>query len=208
MEKPGSGGSSTGVHEGFDDTDHMDDMLVDLGAVQAPIVNTFAVMKSGAKNIDSSGSSGPDDYNRTVSSENQEDLAYNELDGKALYTISGGLPHGRVPIGNGAVRKADVISAAKATNIRPSNTPSVRSVLRENAMLRCQLHVQSRQIRRTGSSHAGSQPNLASFGNSDGDANISYEGREGNISYEGRERNISCEDNYTSSMDKRNNGAS
>ena len=76
-------------------------------------------------------------------------MAYNELDGKALYTIGGGLPHGRVPIGNGAVRKADVISAAKASNIRPSNTPSVRSVLRENAMLRRQLHVQSRQIRVT-----------------------------------------------------------
>ncbi|KAF0900922.1 hypothetical protein E2562_037016 [Oryza meyeriana var. granulata] len=46
------------------------------------------------------------------------------------------------------------------------------------------------------------------FCNGDGDANIGCEGREGNISCEGRERNIGCEDNYTSSMDKSNNGAS
>ncbi|KAF0902110.1 hypothetical protein E2562_012878 [Oryza meyeriana var. granulata] len=61
---------------------------------------------------------------------------------------------------------------------------------------------------RTGSSHAGSQPDLASFGNGDSDANIGCEGREGNISCEGREWNIGYEDNYTSSMDRSNNGTS
>ena len=40
--------ASLGVHEGFDDTDHMDDMLVDLGAVQAPIVDEEPTPSSSA----------------------------------------------------------------------------------------------------------------------------------------------------------------
>jgi hypothetical protein len=35
------------------------------------------------------------------------------LDGKVLYDISGGMRHGHLAIANGAVRKVDVMSAAK-----------------------------------------------------------------------------------------------
>lgn len=68
------------------------------------------------------------------------------MDGKVLYTIGGGLPHGRLPIGNGAVKKADVIAAAKGRNIRPSNTPSYRALLQENAQLHQRQEMQGRMI--------------------------------------------------------------
>ncbi|KAF0892108.1 hypothetical protein E2562_013487 [Oryza meyeriana var. granulata] len=113
------------------------------GPEKATGVNTFAVMKSGAKNIDSSGSSGPMLFEK---------------------------------IGEEPPPDEDLMSP---------------------------LHAQ-----RTGSSHVGLQSDLASFDNRDDDANIGCEGREGNISCEGREQNIGCKDNYTSSMDRSNNGAS
>ena len=58
------------------------------------------------------------------------------LDATILYNINGGLPHGQVPIGGGAVSKAEVLSAARSSNIRPSNSSSYRNALRENQELR------------------------------------------------------------------------
>ena len=58
------------------------------------------------------------------------------LNGKVLYDIAGGTPHGRFAIGNGAVRAADVRAAAKENRSHPSNSVSMQSMAREMACLR------------------------------------------------------------------------
>lgn len=58
------------------------------------------------------------------------------LNGKVLYDIAGGTPHGRFAIGNGAVRAADVRAAAKKNRSHPSNSVSMQSMAREMARLR------------------------------------------------------------------------
>ncbi|KAL6660880.1 hypothetical protein ACP70R_000264 [Stipagrostis hirtigluma subsp. patula] len=112
------------------------------GPEKAGTINTYAVMKSGMKNVDSSGNSAPipsqkaqkrlADYKMGANPDERSQ----ELDGKVLYSIGGGMPHGRVPIGNGAVDKADVLAAAKSKNIQPNHTTAYRSVLEENEQLR------------------------------------------------------------------------
>lgn len=57
-----------------------------------------------------------------------------ELDGKVLYSMEGGLRHGRTPIGNGAVDKEVVLAAAQSKNVQQS--AAYRSVLEENEQLR------------------------------------------------------------------------
>lgn len=52
-----------------------------------------------------------------------------------LYSIGGGLRHGRVPIGNGAVDK-EAILAAKSKCGQPSNIATDEIVLEENVKLR------------------------------------------------------------------------
>jgi len=121
-------------------------------------------MKSGVKNVDSSGKSAPirsqkaqkrlvchspyafyqtelvsfmlstmlfqDEYNaRAKPSENSKDL-----DGKALYFMEGGLRHGRVPIGDGAVDMEEVLAPAKSKNL--CNTVAYRTMLEENDQLK------------------------------------------------------------------------
>jgi len=58
------------------------------------------------------------------------------LNGKVLYDIAGGTPHGHFAIGNGAVRAADVRAAAKKNRLHPSNSVSMQSMAREMARLR------------------------------------------------------------------------
>ena len=58
------------------------------------------------------------------------------LNGKVLYDIAGGTPHGRFAIGNGAVRAADVRAAVKENRSHPSNSVSMQSMAREMARLR------------------------------------------------------------------------
>ena len=58
------------------------------------------------------------------------------LNGKVLYDIAGGTPHGRFAIGNGAIRAADVRAAAKKNRSHPSNSVSMQSMAREMAHLR------------------------------------------------------------------------
>ena len=53
-----------------------------------------------------------------------------------LYQASGGIRHGRVIIGEGAVRKADVIAATRGRTVRPSISVSDRLLAEENARLR------------------------------------------------------------------------
>ena len=59
-----------------------------------------------------------------------------ELNGKVLFDLSSGTPHGRFAIANGAIRAADIRVAAKENNIRPSNLVSMQSMAREVAHLR------------------------------------------------------------------------
>lgn len=47
-----------------------------------------------------------------------------------MYCSSGGAPHGRFAIGDGALKKADIIGAAKASNIRPANSWSHQNLMR------------------------------------------------------------------------------
>lgn len=53
-----------------------------------------------------------------------------------MYTKGGGLPHGRLLIGDGAVRKADVVAAANGRKARPSTSDSYRHLSEENHQLR------------------------------------------------------------------------
>ena len=59
-----------------------------------------------------------------------------QLNGKVLYDIAGGTPHGRFAIGNGAIRAADIKAAAKENRSHPSNSVSMQSMAREMARLR------------------------------------------------------------------------
>jgi hypothetical protein len=61
------------------------------------------------------------------------------LDEAVLYNASGGMPHGRLLISTGAVKKAHIISAAKATNMKPSSSIAYCNVIQENQ----QLHIQT-----------------------------------------------------------------
>jgi len=68
--------------------------------------------------------------------EESQQVHEQELNGKVLYDLSGGTPHGRFAIANGAIRAADIRAAAKKNNIRPSNLVSMQSMAREVAHLR------------------------------------------------------------------------
>ena len=59
-----------------------------------------------------------------------------QLNGKVLYDIAGGTPHGRFAIGNDAVRAADARAAAMENRSHPSNLVSMQSMAREMACLR------------------------------------------------------------------------
>ncbi|TVU33840.1 hypothetical protein EJB05_15652, partial [Eragrostis curvula] len=141
------------------------------GPERATHINTYAVMKSGMKSVDGSGNSGAiksckaqkrlNDYltgvkrvSRTeAGDEDDEDLEEEGqeqeqgLNGPVLYEVSGGTPHERVAIANGAVRAADVRAAAKEKHVRPSNPVSLQNMARENAQLRRE-NAQLRQDRR------------------------------------------------------------
>ncbi|PNT68634.1 hypothetical protein BRADI_3g43517v3 [Brachypodium distachyon] len=146
------------------------------------ILNTYAVMKSGAKNMNSNGSSGVilsqkaqkrmRDYQEGVEAAHPDDPEQPEVDGLVLYTKGGGLPHGHLLIGDGAVRKADVIAAAKGKKSNPSTSDSYQHLSEENYQLRRanegltqhNVHLTRQQevdheltMGAPGSSHAGSQ---------------------------------------------------
>ncbi|EEC68311.1 hypothetical protein OsI_36396 [Oryza sativa Indica Group] len=175
----------------------------DFGPEKATGLNTFGVMKSGAKNVDSTGTHGRidnqkaekimADYTAVTSSGTQGDSDGHELDPKALYSICNGLPHGRLPIGNGAVSKSTVIAAGKETVPRPS-TPSANAERLRNTEKFEELHYGGiiagtvcQPDRRTGSSHAGSQQEAENDGTTD--TNM---GNEENVVCE---VNIGCEAN-------------
>ena len=58
------------------------------------------------------------------------------MDGKALYTMGGGMKHGRVPIGDGAVDKETVLVHRKSVPFKPINPDDYERVLKENEQLK------------------------------------------------------------------------
>jgi hypothetical protein len=73
-----------------------------------------------------------------------DDWEERELDGEVLYEASGGIPHGRVSIADGAVKKAAIIPSARERNARVSNSLT----LREKEQLR-RVNEENAQLRRT-----------------------------------------------------------
>uniref|UniRef100_K4AKG0 Uncharacterized protein n=1 Tax=Setaria italica TaxID=4555 RepID=K4AKG0_SETIT len=91
-------------------------------------LNVYAVMKSGMKSVDSTGSSGAIRSRKAQKRLVQEQ----ELHGQVLYDVSSGTgTHGCLAIANGAVRKADVTAAAKEWSVQPSNPLTLQSMARE-----------------------------------------------------------------------------
>lgn len=111
------------------------------GPEKSGTINTYAVMKSGMKRVDSTGRSGPipsakaqkrlDDYKALVPDETSH-----ELDGKALYIVGRGMAHGRVPIGDGAVEKGVVLRHAKSARVIPISPDKYEQVRKENVELK------------------------------------------------------------------------
>ncbi|KAM0900966.1 hypothetical protein ACQ4PT_020280 [Festuca glaucescens] len=109
------------------------------GPQKATIMNTYAAMKSGMKNLDESGCSGAissqkaqkrlDAYCDGLKKAHPEDWQDIDLDESVLYNTSGGMPHGRLSIAAGAVKKGHIISVAKATNLKPSSYVAYRNML-------------------------------------------------------------------------------
>lgn len=118
-------------------------------------MNTYAAMKSGIKNLDESGCSGAissqkaqkrlDAYCDGLKKAHPEDWQDIDLDESVLYNTSGGMPHGRLSIATGAVKKAHIISAAKATNLKPSSSVAYRNVIQENQQLRSTNEILTRK---------------------------------------------------------------
>lgn len=78
-----------------------------------------------------------DNYFQCLEAEYPNDFEQrrNTLDVHVLYKSGGGMPHGRVPIANGAVKKATMKATARAQNVRPSKSMSYNQLLARNAQL-------------------------------------------------------------------------
>ena len=59
-----------------------------------------------------------------------------DLDPEIMISSSGGMPHGRLAIGDGAIKKAVVVAKARENDTRPSNSISYQCLLKENAQLK------------------------------------------------------------------------
>lgn len=62
--------------------------------------------------------------------EYRDDWLQRPFDGKVMYNSSGGMPHGRLAIGDGAIKKSEIVAVAKASNIRPSNSMAFQNLRR------------------------------------------------------------------------------
>uniref|UniRef100_A0A0E0C280 Uncharacterized protein n=1 Tax=Oryza meridionalis TaxID=40149 RepID=A0A0E0C280_9ORYZ len=104
-------------------------------------LNTFSAMKTGFKNIDNDGNIGPipsqkaqkrvTDYLTGLRAKYPDDWQQRDLDENVLYSTNGGLPHGRIQIANGAVRKANILAVAKSTNVRPANSIAFQNMAQQ-----------------------------------------------------------------------------
>lgn len=108
------------------------------GPGKGTIINAFSCMLAGLKNCDANGNAGPiperakklvDDYNEALQEKYPENWEEQPFDAQIAYNIGGGLPHGRLAIGNGAVNKATIIDAAKASGTRPATSRAFQNLL-------------------------------------------------------------------------------
>lgn len=115
------------------------------GPEQATSINTYKLMKVGLKKYKETGSSSSienpkakkrlDDYYDGLKEAYPEDWQERDLDPKVIYSIGGGLPHGRLAIGDSAIKKSEVRAIAKQHNIRPANSLSYQDLLKRHQQL-------------------------------------------------------------------------
>lgn len=120
-------------------------------------MNTYKFMKVGAKKYKESGSNTSienptakkriDAYLKGIQSAYLEDWQERDVDPAVMYSTGGGMPHGRLPIGDGAFKKSQVLVAAKRSNIKPSNSMSYQELLRRNQFLENQHKNHSKHMR-------------------------------------------------------------
>jgi hypothetical protein len=83
-----------------------------------------------------------DAYSLLAREKYPDDWEERELDGEVLYEASGGIPHGRLSIADGAVKKASIIPSARQRSVRASNSLTLREkeqlrrATEENALLK------------------------------------------------------------------------
>jgi hypothetical protein len=88
-----------------------------------------------------------DDYEKGLKSAYPEDYEERDLDHAVMYSTGGGMPHGRLAIGDGAFRKSVVVAAAKRRNIKPANSMSYQNVIRRNQFLEKELKNYNKHMR-------------------------------------------------------------
>jgi hypothetical protein len=76
-----------------------------------------------------------DDYIKAVKVAHPENWEEHDLDPEIVYSSGGGMPHGRLAMCNGAIKKAVVFAKAKEKDIRPSNSMSYQDLSRRNVQL-------------------------------------------------------------------------
>ena len=70
-----------------------------------------------------------DDYNEALQEKYPENWQEQPFDGQIAYNIGRGLPHGRLAIGDGAVKKGTIIDAAKASGRRPTTSRAFQNLM-------------------------------------------------------------------------------
>ncbi|XP_037416099.1 uncharacterized protein LOC119278862 [Triticum dicoccoides] len=76
------------------------------------------------------------DYSDLARAAHPDDWEQRELDGQILYESLGGIPHGRLAIAGGAIKKADVISTAREKILRLSTSAAHQRTVQENEELK------------------------------------------------------------------------
>ncbi|CAD6343526.1 unnamed protein product [Miscanthus lutarioriparius] len=72
---------------------------------------------------------GKDDYNEALQEKYPRRRQEQPFDGQIAYNIGRGLPHGRLAIGDGAVKKGTIIDAAKASGRRPATSRAFQNLM-------------------------------------------------------------------------------
>lgn len=75
--------------------------------------------------------------------------AMNELDGNVIYRTLGGLKHGSFAMGNGSLKKAEVLAAVKKKRARSSSSSSYQAMQHQNEELQHEIaQLRERDVRR------------------------------------------------------------
>jgi hypothetical protein len=88
-----------------------------------------------------------DDYENGLKSAYPENYQECDLDPAVMYSTGGGMPYGRLAIGDGAFRKLVVVAAAKQRNIKLANSMSDQNVMRRNQFLEKELKNYNKHMR-------------------------------------------------------------